>query len=374
MKLAALIAGTVVLAAISVLAGNAVPAANARADQQIPVSARTAEIPIVLARSIRVRGAVAPILLACRSGPCDGVIQLGGPGTPRGLYGAASFSLGTGARATVNVHLSSAGRQLLRTNLSALVSATVAPRGSRSPASSVRLTLTSFVLVRNHWRQGFNKFWSGYAVFGQKFTAVRGTFVQPSMTACSGSSTGSPVPPVANNVFIWSGLDGFGSSSIEQVGTEVACLIPPDGEPAIGYFAWYETFPEDLTPIPIAIHPGDEITTEVKAVSPQRFAMTLEDKTTAAKWSEVVFQHARAPQLSAEWIDEAQGVSMPTITTTDWSEVSSTAGGVSAPVGRSPHTEVAALSISASAFNQHVEPDPLSGTGDAFSISWLPGA
>jgi Peptidase A4 family len=367
MKLAALIAGTVALA------GNSALAANARADQRTPVRAHAAGIAIVLARSIHVRGGVAPVVLSCRSGPCDGVLALGGSRTPRGLYGAASFSLGTGARTSVSVHLTSAGRQLLRTNLSALVSATVTPRGSPSPASSVRLTLTPFVLVRNHWRRGFNKFWSGYAVFGQRFTAVRGTFIQPTMTACSGSSAGSPVPPVANNVFIWSGLDGFGSASIEQVGTEVACLIPAGGEPAIGYFAWYETFPDDLTPIPVAIHPGDVISTEVKGVSPQRFAMTLEDKTTTAKWSEVVYQHARAPQLSAEWIDEAQGVSIPTITTTDWSEASSTARGVSAPIGHSPDTEVAALTISASAFDEHVEPSALSAPGNAFSISWLPG-
>jgi hypothetical protein len=368
MKRAALIAATIVLA------GNSALAANARADRRTPVRARAAGIATVLARSIHVRGGIAPIALTCRSGPCDGVLELGGSRTPPGLYGAASFSLATGARTNVNVHLSSAGRGLVKMNLSALVSATVAPRGSRSPAASVRLTLTPFLLVRNHWHRGFNKFWSGYAVTGQKFTAVRGTFIQPSMTACSGSSAGSPVPPVANNVFIWSGLDGFGSSSIEQVGTEAACLIPPAGEPAIGYFAWYETFPDDLTPIPMAIHPGDVISTEVKGVSPQRFAMTLEDKTTAAKWSEVVYQHTHAPQLSAEWIDEAQGVSMPTITTTDWSEVSSTAHGLSAPIGRAPHTEVAALTISASAFNEHVDPSAPSGPGDAFSISWLAGA
>ena len=191
---------------------------------------------------------------------------------------------------------------------------------------------------------------------------------------CSGSSAGSPEAPIANNVFIWSGLDGLGSPPIEQVGTEVECAIPTVGEPAIGYFAWYETYPELLNPIPIVIHPGDAISTEVKAVGPQRFAMTLEDKTTRAKWSQVVDQRTHAPQLSAEWIDEAQGMSLPTITTTGWSEVSTTARGVSAPIGRSPNTEVTALTISAAASDQHVQPSVLSGAGDAFSISWLPGA
>jgi Peptidase A4 family len=392
MKLAALIAGAVALAGSSALAADALAA------QQAPISAHAAGIPAahaagipaahaagipaahaagvpaVLARSVHVRRGIAPIVLACRSGPCDGLIQLGGSKTARGLYGSASFSLNAGTQTVVEVRLSSAGRQLLKGGLQVVAWATVSLRGSRSAASRVPLTLSAFTVIANHWQPGFNKLWSGYAVIGQKFTAVRGTFVQPSMPSCGGSSAGSPEAPKANNVDIWSGLDGFGNGALEQVGTEVVCYVPSGGTPSIAYFAWYETFPDSLIGIPIAIHPGDTIFTEVKAVSPQHFAMTLEDKTTAAKWSEVVYQHTPAHQISAEWIDETQGVSLPTITTTSWSNVSATARGVTAPLGTPPNAEVAAFVTFDSRSHRHVEPSPLSDAGDAFNISWLAGA
>jgi hypothetical protein len=193
------------------------------------------------------------------------------------------------------------------------------------------------------------------------------------MPSCVDSSAGSPEAPKANNVDIWSGLDGLGSSAIEQVGTEVVCNSPGGGTASIGYFAWYETFPDLLTGIPIAIHPNDTIFTEVRAVGHQRFAMTLEDKTTAAKWSKVVYQHTPAHQLSAEWIDEAQGLALPTITTTSWSGVSATASGVSAPIGAPPNAEVTAFTTSDAASHERIAPSPLSVAGDAFNISWSHG-
>jgi hypothetical protein len=368
MRLTALMAGSVVLA------GNAALAANALAAQHTPLSAHAAGTATVLARPVHVRAGIAPIVLACRSGPCAGSIQLGGPRAPRGLYGSAGFSLNAGAQTVVNVRLSSAGRKLLKKGLQVIAWATVTLRRSRSVSSRVPLALSAFTIIANHWQPGFNKFWSGYAVTGQKFSAVRGTFVQPSMPSCGGSSAGSPEAPKVNNVDIWSGLDGFASSVIEQVGTEVVCYVPGGGSPSIVYFAWRETFPDSLIGIPIAIHPGDTIFTEVKAVSPQRFEMTLEDETTAAKWSEVVSQQAPAPQLSAEWIDETQGVSLPTLTATSWSNVSASARGVTAPLGSPPNAEVTAFATSDTGSHQHVEPSLLSGAGAAFSISWRPGA
>jgi hypothetical protein len=366
MKLAAVTAGTVVLAGSWVVA-------NASGYQKTSIGASAATSVAVVTRSVHVRDGIAPIGVSCGSdSPCGGILQLQGSRTPRGLYGAASFSLEAGGQAVVNVRLNAAGRRLLKKRLQAVVSASVALGGSRSAAARAELTLSAFTVIANHWQPGFNRFWSGYAATGQKFTAVRGTFVQPSMTSCSRSNAGGP-EAIANNVDIWSGLDGLGSAPIEQIGTEVLCSIPSGGTPSIGYFAWYETFPDALIGIPIAIHPRDKIFTEVRAVAPQRFAMTIEDRTTAAAWSKVVYQDAPARQLSAEWIDETQGVAPPAVTTTSWSKVSATARGVTAPLGAPPNAEITAFVTSDSASRRHVAPSALSGAGDAFSISWLPG-
>jgi hypothetical protein len=367
-KLAAPLAGTLLLSA------NLALPASALADQRTPPRAHASETATVLARSVHVRRGIAPIAMTCQSGPCVGTVQLGGSRTPRGLYGSASFSLNTGAQAVVEVRLSSAGRQLLKKGLQVVAWATLSLPGSLSAASRVPLTLSAFTVIANHWHPGFNRFWSGYAVTGQKFSAVRGTFVQPSMTSCTGPRAGSPDSRIANNVDVWSGLDGVGSSPIEQVGTAVVCYILADGTRSIGYYAWYETFPDALIGIPIAIHPGDTIVTEVRAVAPQRFAMTVRDSTTAAAWAQVVHQHTAVHQLSAEWIDEIQGVAPASITTTRWSNVSATARGVTAPVGTPPNAEVTAFATSDVRSHQRIEPSPLSDAGAAFSISWLPGA
>jgi len=314
------------------------------------------------------------VALLCSGASCAGSLQLQGPGASRELYGKLNFSLAAGTQAILALRLTPAGVQLLRRTLHVSAWASVRLRDARVPAERTQIALVRVLSVVNRWHAGFDKFWSGYALTGQKFRAVRGTFVQPTMASCSGSSARSPEAPVVNNVFIWSGLDGLGSAPIEQVGTEVDCAVAAGLPPAIGYFAWYETFPDHLHAVPVAIHPGDTIATEVKAVGSQRFAMTLEDRTTAARWSEVVYQHARAPLTSAEWIDEAQGITMPTITTTSWSSVSTTARGSTTPIGGSPGSQLTALSTTDRSSNQQIQPGPLSATGDAFSVSWLVGA
>lgn len=232
----------------------------------------------------------------------------------------------------------------------------------------------SALVLSSPWRSGFNKLWSGYAVTGLPYRAVRGTFIQPAMASCSGTTRADPEAPIANNVFIWSGLDGLGTPTVEQVGTEIICEITAQGTPSISYFAWFETYPEPVRQISMAIHPGDQISTEVKALDRHHFVMTLEDRTTQSRWSHVAYQRIPAPHSSAEWIDEPEGIDLPTIAPTVWSSLSVTADGRTASIGRGGNRHVWALNISDSASRQHVEPSPLGGGGNAFAISWLPGA
>jgi hypothetical protein len=231
----------------------------------------------------------------------------------------------------------------------------------------------SALVLSSPWRSGFNKLWAGYAITGPRFRAVRGTFIQPAMGSCRGSTTADPEAPIANNVFIWSGLDGLGTPTVEQVGTEIICEITAQG-PSVSYFAWFETFPEPVHEIPVAIHPGDQISTEVKALDRHHFLMTLEDRTTASRFSHIAYQRVAASRSSAEWIDEPEGIDLPSITPTVWSSLSATAGGRTASIGRGGNGHVSDLKISDAASNQHVEPSPLGDGRSAFATSWLPGA
>ena len=66
--------------------------------------------------------------------------------------------------------------------------------------------------------------WAGYAVTGEKFTWVSASWIQPAAT-CSSKTTYSS---------FWVGLDGDGSNSVEQTGSEVDC----SGGRA-SYYGWY---------------------------------------------------------------------------------------------------------------------------------------
>src|SRR6266851_4878139 len=72
--------------------------------------------------------------------------------------------------------------------------------------------------------------WAGYAAAGAPggFTSVSASWLQPGVT-CSSQKTFSS---------FWVGLDGDGTQSVEQTGTEADC-----SSGAATYQGWYEMFP-----------------------------------------------------------------------------------------------------------------------------------
>src|SRR5436190_4132645 len=79
-------------------------------------------------------------------------------------------------------------------------------------------------------KHGTSSNWSGYAAFGTpgSFNSVSASWVQPSVT-CTSKNTYSSY---------WVGLDGYNSSTVEQLGTEADC-----SSGAAKYYAWYEMYP-----------------------------------------------------------------------------------------------------------------------------------
>ena len=73
---------------------------------------------------------------------------------------------------------------------------------------------------------GYN--WSGAAKTGSGFTSVKSSWTEPSVTC---NSTNDLMAP-------WVGIDGYGSSSVEQTGVATDCS---SGHPV--YQAWYEMYP-----------------------------------------------------------------------------------------------------------------------------------
>ena len=151
--------------------------------------------------------------------------------------------------------------------------------------------------------------WSGYAVTSalqqissntyqvlEPVTDVKGSWVVPKIQ--------STLPGENSYSSTWVGIDGAGSPTVEQIGTDSDVV---NGTPT--YYAWWEMYPGPSYYVTkLAIHPGDSISAEVKYDNSFRgysgFALTLKDVTTNKSFSTAQYISGAA-LYSAEWIEEA---------------------------------------------------------------------
>ncbi|MHA6759762.1 G1 family glutamic endopeptidase [Streptacidiphilus sp. PAMC 29251] len=192
--------------------------------------------------------------------------------------------------------------------------------------------------------------WSGYAATGAKFTSVTASWVQPTGHCTSATSYSS----------FWIGLDGDGSSSVEQTGSEVDCS---GGSPQ--YYAWYEMYPAYPVNFPGTVRPGDHFTSSVTESGSGSFTLKLSDTTQG--WSKTVTKTLRNAALaSAEVIAEAPSSSSGVLPLTNFgtaSFTSATANGQ--PIGNFSPDNI----TMASGSTTKATTSGLSG-GNAFSVTW----
>ena len=90
---------------------------------------------------------------------------------------------------------------------------------------------------------GYN--WSGAAATGSGFSSVTSTWTEPSVTCHSYNDLMAP----------WVGIDGYGSSTVEQTGVATDCS---SGHAV--YQAWYEMYPANPVYYSNAVYAGDHFT------------------------------------------------------------------------------------------------------------------
>lgn len=130
--------------------------------------------------------------------------------------------------------------------------------------------------------------WSGYAATGATFDSVSASWVEPSATCTSKTSYAA----------FWAGLDGYSDKTVEQTGSEMACI---GGSPE--YVGWYEMYPAGPIEYSNPVKPGDDFTASVTA-SGDSFTLTLSDITQG--WTRTATKTlASAKKASAEVIAEA---------------------------------------------------------------------
>jgi hypothetical protein len=136
--------------------------------------------------------------------------------------------------------------------------------------------------------------WAGYAVAraGLAFRTVRAAFFVP-YADCRAS-------PGASSSH-WVGLDGLGSSSVEQIGVAVHCAGTKPH-----YYAWYEMYPKSVQEI-FPVHPGNAIQVSVRYQPARRkFRLQLRDISSGRHFSRALRCAASAcTRSSAEVISEA---------------------------------------------------------------------
>jgi Peptidase A4 family len=132
--------------------------------------------------------------------------------------------------------------------------------------------------------------WAGWDNTGQTYTTVSASWVQPTIT-CSRKET--------SYASFWIGLDGDGSNSVEQTGSEGDCVR---GTPK--YYSWYEFYPAYPVNYSNPVHPGDHFTSTVTYKGSGSYTLVLSD--TTAGWSHTTTGSAPSGlNASAEVIAEA---------------------------------------------------------------------
>ncbi len=139
-------------------------------------------------------------------------------------------------------------------------------------------------------RQGTSTNWSGYAAFGGpgSFSSASGTWTQPAVS-CTSQNTYSSY---------WVGLDGYNTSTVEQIGTEADCS---NGAPR--YYAWYEMYPRPSYFAAVTVTPSHTYRASVTG-SRGSYTLTLVDVTTSQSFT-TTQKLSQAKGASAEVIVEA---------------------------------------------------------------------
>jgi hypothetical protein len=243
-------------------------------------------------------------------------------------------------------------RKALATLAAALATATAlaAPAAASGPAgfapTHARAGHVQAAPGRGFNINGYN--WGGYAATGSGFTSVSATWVQPSATCSHTTDLYAP----------WVGLDGYGSSTVEQTGVATDCSSgTPVNEP------WYEMYPAAPVYLNTGTYPvsaGNTIHASVVYAGSNKFTLTLQN--VSRGWTFTTTKTLRsARRSSAEVIIESPPGKYPNFGTVSFSAatVNGASLGSFGPVAMDPSAN--------GVYEAHTS--ALSG-GTAFSITY----
>jgi Peptidase A4 family len=211
--------------------------------------------------------------------------------------------------------------------------------------------------------------WAGWAITtgNGAVTDVKGSWIVPKIQGTC--------PATAQYSSFWIGIDGYSSTTVEQIGTDSDCQ---GGSPV--YYAWYEFYPSPshlITKVPI--HPGNVIAAEVHFGS-SKFTLTLTDLNT----SKTVTKNStvKGSRNSAEWIAEAPSSGSGVLPLADFGKVrfgpdatgdtgtgSATISGTTGALGSFANS-VEITMINNAGTGTKAAPSSLTPDGTSFNVTW----
>jgi len=183
-----------------------------------------------------------------------------------------------------------------------IAASATAVAASVAPASAVASQALSFRPL-SYNINGYN--WGGYAATGSGFSSVSATWTEANATCNSTNDLYAP----------WVGIDGYGSSSVEQTGVATDCS---SGSPV--HQAWYEMYPKAPVYLSTSSYPvsaGNVINASVTYTGSRHYTLTLHNATRG--WTFTTTQSISASRTSAEVIIESPTGSYPNFGTLSFS-------------------------------------------------------
>jgi hypothetical protein len=146
--------------------------------------------------------------------------------------------------------------------------------------------------------QATNTVWSGSVVHTTS-TSVHARWTEPQVTCGAATTFGA----------IWVGIDGDGSQTVEQTGTQESCShghVWVDG--------WYEMYPKPAVGLPAGhvVEPGNQMRATVAYKGAGAFSLTLRNVSRGWVATEVL-SAPNAPRVSAEVVIETPASQAPNL-------------------------------------------------------------
>ncbi len=199
--------------------------------------------------------------------------------------------------------------------------------------------------------------WSGYADTGSGFSAVTGSWTEPSVSCASQTSLAA----------FWVGICGHSSGSVEQDGTLAECY-----RRTAYYYTWWEIYPTNsIQVVGSALRPGDAITASVVR-SNTSYTLAVTDSSHPGNSFTTRQTCSSCANSSAEWIAEAPSGSSgvyPLSNFGTWTETGATVNTTSESGVISNFTDDEITMIDSSGAIK-AQPGDLNGSGHDFSVAW----